>query len=366
MAEQWCSMCTNYAIRFERITFQYGGVRLEQLWNCSGPAMNIVSRASKQTIAAVSLRKLLCAQDFITTSMEDSSTPLLDVWADENVGNWAGLEHITIVDYINADAQYAAGGAPVQQPVVAFNCSAANCVVDGLTVTGAEVGDPTKHPMLINFSPPGTGRIASATILNGHNSGGVDIMTPDGLPSGSWSSKNDGGGFTIVSDTADCPDRKESQHSVEGCSSKLTGLSTHALVMGMAGEGAARLAIDGDGSMKFGNGGKSAPFDTTFQRPISATQEWDPPPLASGAANVTTILNVGACDGEAGARFAYGCPAPGDVVTATHSALGLSAAQLTAHVADSAGTVAVVLRNAGAAPLDVPAGTLRAVLFKFE
>jgi len=106
--------------------------------------------------------------------MEDSSTPLLDVWADEDVGNWAGLEHISkcsrslrvffpkpqrsgcaaIVDYINADAQYAAGGAPVQQPVVAFNCSAANCVVDGLTVTGAEVGDPTKHPMLINFSPP--------------------------------------------------------------------------------------------------------------------------------------------------------------------------------------------------------------------
>ena len=44
----------------------------------------------------------------------------------------------------------------------------------------------------------------------------------------------------------------------------------------------------------------------------------------------------------------------------------MSAAQLTAHVADGAGTVAVVLRNAGAAPLDVPAGTLRAVVFKFE
>ena len=119
------------------------------------------------------------------------------------------------------------------------------------------------------------------------------------------------------------------------------------------------------GCMKFGNGGKSASFDTTFQRPISATKEWDPPPLSAGVANVTTIL-VGACDGEAGARFAYGCPAPGDVVTATHSALGLSAAQLTAHVADGAGTVAVVLRNAGAAPLDVPAGTLRAVVLKFE
>ena len=36
------------------------------------------------------------------------------------------------------------------------------------------------------------------------------------------------------------------------------------------------------------------------------------------------------------------------------------------YVVDSSGTVAVVLRNAGAAPLDVPTGTLRAVVFKFE
>ena len=44
----------------------------------------------------------------------------------------------------NADNQYAAGGAPVQQPVVGFNCSAANCVLDGLVISGSEIGDPTK------------------------------------------------------------------------------------------------------------------------------------------------------------------------------------------------------------------------------
>jgi hypothetical protein len=207
-------------------------------------------------------------------------------------------------------------------------------------------------------------QVASAMLLNGHNSGGVDIMTDDGIPTGSWSSKNDGGGFTIVSDTVGCPHRKESQHSVEGCSSKLTGLSTHAFVMGMSGEGAARLAIDGDGSMKYGNGGAAAPFDTTFQRPISATKYFDPPPLAAGAANVSSVL-VGVCD-QAGSDFHHGCPAPGDVVAVSHSALGMSAVQLTAHVADTKGVVAVVLRNVGLEPLDVPAGTLRVVVYKFE
>ena len=261
--------------------------------------------------------------DFLTTSLEDSATPLLDVWSARNITNWAGLEHITITDYLNADNQYAAGGAPVQQPVVGFNCSAENCVIDGLTISGAEIGDPTKHPAVINYNPAG-GRVASATLLNGHNSGGVDIMTPDGIASGSWTSKNDGGGFTIVSDTVGCPTRKESQHTVQGCSAKLSGLSTHALLVGMSGEPTARLAVDGDGSLKWGNGGKGNEFDTTLRRPITATTPWDPPPLAAGAANLTTI-QVGVCRGGRGRRFDYGCPGTTDVVAVTHSGLGLSA-----------------------------------------
>ena len=87
-------------------------------------------------------------------------------------------------------------------------------------------------------------------------------------------------------------------------------------------------------------------------------------PLAAGAANVSSVL-VGVCD-QAGSDFHHGCPAPGDVVAVSHSALGMSAVQLTAHVADTKGVVAVVLRNVGLEPLDVPAGTLRVVVYKFE
>jgi hypothetical protein len=306
------------------------------------------------------------AIDFFTTSMEDSSTPLLDVWSSPAVTNWAGLAGITIVDFVNADAQYSAKGPRVQQPVVGFNCSAANCVIDGLTMTAAIVGDPTKHPAVINYNPAG-GRVASATLLNDHNGGGVDITTADGVPTGSWSSKNDGGGFTFVSDTVSCPTRKESQHAVEGCSSKLTGLSTHAIIMGMSGEATARLAIDGDGSMKFGNGGAGDAFDTTLHRPITGSKAWDPPPLSGGAANVTSIV-VGACSGNDGSpapHFDYGCPSGSDVVSVTHSELGMNAVQLTAHVADKGGTIAVVLRNAGMETVDIPSGLLHVVIWKF-
>jgi hypothetical protein len=132
-------MCTNYAVRFDRITFQYGGVRVVQLVNCSGPIMNI---------------------DFLTTCMEDTAMPLFDIWVDPAVTNFAGLEHITISDYMDADSQSSSASAKalLEQPIIGFNCSAPNCVFDGLTIMGANVGDPTKHPSLINFNPSG-GRV---------------------------------------------------------------------------------------------------------------------------------------------------------------------------------------------------------------
>ena len=58
--------------------------------------------------------------------------------------------------------------------------------------------------------------------------------------------------------------------------------------------------------------------------------------------------------------------APGDISLVSHSALVMSAVQMTAHVADTKGVASVVLRNVGLEPLDVPVGTVWVMVFKFE
>ena len=48
----------------------------------------------------------------------------------------------------------------------------------------------------------------------------------------------------------------------------------HALMVGQSGEKHARLAIESDGSILFGDDGEGA-FDTTLRRHISRTVDWD-------------------------------------------------------------------------------------------
>ena len=57
---------------------------------------------------------------------------------------------------------------------------------------------------------------------------------------GNWATKNLGGGFTVVSDAYPT--------STDG---KLSGESTHAMLLGNSGERTGRLAMDGDGSLKW-------------------------------------------------------------------------------------------------------------------
>ena len=130
--------------------------------------------------------------------------------------------------------------------------------------------------------------------------------------------------------------------------------STHALLLGLAGESTGRLALESTGEIKWG-AGAGANFDTTLQRTISNTSQWDPPPVSSGAPLVRhTVLMQEA--------------KPGDVAHASHTGVdGSQDVQLSA----AAGThsVVVLLRFAGGegeGVVDVAEGVVRVVLTQWS
>ena len=60
------------------------------------------------------------------------------------------------------------------------------------------------------------------------------------------------------------------------------------LLIGQSGEAYARLAIEADGSMLFGDG--TGPFDTTLRRHIARKVQWDPPPIQPGKTAVKVVV----------------------------------------------------------------------------
>eukprot|EP01051_Picozoa_sp_SAG22_P010850 SAG22_NODE_1001_length_6086_cov_3.870887_6_plen_361_part_00 len=337
--------------------------------------------------------------EFGTVAVEDAATPMLDIRVNpkhQTMPNgktlpciWPGFQSVTIIGSGNFDAQFAGNCwvDPVKKdlllpncsrPVVALNCS--GCSIDGLLIIGA-TGSTKDAVVLHNTNPANPadgdiGTVKSALVLDGHAGGSYDLVDDAGNSVGNWASKNLGGGWTIVQDA----------YPIEGRPAGLSGDSTHALLLGNSGERTGRLAIDGDGALRWGNGGENDTFDTTLLKPVHKKLAWDPPPLPAGAATNLTVPmgDKPHCRGTGPARrgpctplqhhlLFYGQPEPGDPVSVGFSAAGEADVQLTAQVsasypADAArlSEVRVVLRNVGARPVDLGNGTLRLVVTKWE
>ena len=58
-------------------------------------------------------------------------------------------------------------------------------------------------------------------------------------------------------------------------------------MVGQSGEGFARLAIESDGSLLFGDG--TGPFDTQLRRAIARKVHWDPPPIEPSKHALTMV-----------------------------------------------------------------------------
>ena len=255
--------------------------------------------------------------------------------------------------------------------VIHLNCSQPMCTLDGVVMMGAAAygegyNDFHVGPAVRVFA----GLVRSVTLLDSAHLGAAAVVDRRGVPTGSYVSKT-GGGLMLLGyrhDNAQVGhDSNDASLVVSHVSPnspawpKNNRTSDHGLLLGISGEKTARLAVDCDGSIKWGPGG-SADFDSTLARQITRTKEWDPESIqAVGGPAIaqTTIAVPGA--------------SPGDVVVAAHSGIGLDhAVQLVATaVTDKVGVRLVALPagthgDAASRPVDVPLGTLRVVVSKWE
>ena len=174
-------------------------------------------------------------------------------------------------------------------------------------------------------------------------------------PIGSWVSRS-AGGWTVVAEaetSTAASKAREHNETLAFAESRLSAqgadTSTHALLVGQSGEFGARLAIEGDGALRFADGGSSGWHTTAVSQRSNATV-WDPPTLAPGRLTSTNIGLVGA--------------KTSDIVTCTHEMLGDNLVFVSGRVAE-AGRVRVFLRNDGPEEVDLPAGILRVATVQY-
>jgi hypothetical protein len=318
-------------IRFDRTTFSQGGVRYEQRCDWGGGIPG--------------------AFTFSSTCLEDLATPFFELWSLPGLSSFVGLEAVTIIDLVNADAippTSSTGGAPI----VRINCSvghpAPTCGIDGLTLIAVEGG---VHPHAVEVV---RGRAKSVTIFGAHWGGSVGVVDSAGLPAGNAMVRSEGG-LLLVTDS-------EFLRKYNGSAAAMHGGATHALLVGQSGEPSARLGVGADGSMHWGDG-QASEFQTVLRPPLSASVDWDPPALAAG---VVATLQV-AIPALAGATQTAGA-----LCGATHEAAGVAylvsaggVPVLTCFVVDS-GSVLAVLKNEGSKELDLGMGKLRVLLTPFD
>jgi hypothetical protein len=228
------------------------------------------------------------------------------------------------------------------------------CALDGVTMIAASpLGAAFNSYHIGHAVRVFNGSVRSITILNSGHTGGLAVVDAAGVPFGSYVSKSAGGFVFLGEETAPLgagllPSEVSPNSLYPGNLTNVRG-SPHALLFGVSGQTQGRLAIEADGSMRYGDGVDG--FDTTVHRPRSAAVTWDPPELAAGAA--------------VSHRVSLPRAALGDLATVTHTGIvGDDLVQLTAIAQD--GGVACVLRNAGTTPLDIGAGTLRVATTAFH
>ena len=244
--------------------------------------------------------------------------------------------------------------------VIHLNCSQPMCTLDGVTMMGAAAYGEAYNsfhvgPAVRVFA----GKVRSVTLLDSSHLGAVSVVDRNGVPTGSFVAKTGGGlillGYDTTSKDEHDPDDATlivshvSPNSPSWPANNRT--SDHGLLLGLSGETTGRLAIDCDGSIRWG-AGNGAAFDSTLQRQISRTAEWDPAALDSGSpiANITVPVPGASA---------------GDIVTAAHTGVSLDhPVQLVATADNSQVRVRMVLLL-GSDGTDVPAGVLRVTVQKW-
>ena len=183
----------------------------------------------------------------------------------------------------------------------------------------------------------------------------MDVVDANGIPFGSFVSKTEGG-LLLVGEACsnNCSDARLSltgtnpmPNNDDAASGRSSG---HGLLFGLSGETTGRLALEADGSMKWG-AGKGSDFDTTLRRTLTNSTVWDPPPLS-------------AVSPRAKIRVSLADVVQGDIVSVSHTAIdGEQDVELSGVASD--GYVVVALRLAGE-PADVKPGILRVVAGQWE
>ncbi len=197
--------------------------------------------------------------------------------------------------------------------------------------------------------------VRAVTVLSSQLTGGNDVVDERDRPIGSWVSRSAGGWTVVVEPEAPGAAAKAQEHNEtlafaeSRLSAQGSGTSTHALLVGQSSDFGSRLAIEGDGAMRFADGGDSGWHTTVTGQRANATT-WDPPSLAPGRLTSTDI-------GLAGAK-------PSDIVTCTHEMLGDNLLFVSGRVAEP-GRVRVFLRNDGPEEVDLPSGTLRVATVQY-
>ena len=291
--------------------------------------------------------------------------PLLDVQVKPGLRYFSGLQSVTVSDYNGADIMepHYLGKYPHLDPasvgcvnrtaqcpglvsIVALNCSRVpGCTLSGITLTSASgfEGAGTRAPAVRVFD----GEVDSVTVLSSQLTGAADVLDSANVPRGSWASRS-AGGFTIVS-TTDLAAKGTAVLTAAGGKTRWGSTRGHALLVGESGDTAARLAIETNGALRWGDG-VASDFDTTLARIISNASTIDLPPLDPGAVTTANVTVRGA-DVQ-------------DVVTSTLSSLGDALVFVSARVA-AASRVLVIFRNEGLERVDLPSGVLRVAVSKF-
>ena len=330
---------TVYLVNFEHSVFSGGGVQYQQ------------TEHGDQWPGFFS---------FEDTTLEVSCTPLLDLqavpnmtkdWRNDTLSSFVGLHSITIdgVAWVdpppstNYVAPYPAispdtGGNAVG--VVAVNCSVVGCGIDGLFITSSSscMGAAGQDAPAVRVFQ--ADHATGITVNTGGMTAAPDVMDADNVPYGNWISRSSGGWLGVGSGVGS----NSSNMSAHG-----EGVASHALLFGVAGEKNARVALDFDGAMRYGDG--RGPFHTVHRGSTAHSVPWDPPALQPGKSTKFRMET-------AGARL-------GDVVTVSHTATGEHALMWSAQVA-AAGRVVVVVLNSEDCVVDVPAGMLRVVVGRFD
>jgi hypothetical protein len=203
--------------------------------------------------------------DFVSCTQEVSATPLLDLQSGSFDGYFEGLVQVIIRDYLAADAvlpaRYGAIGKP---PVVAVNCSAQGCLMDGLQISSAGLDTPYAVRVY-------AGSVAGATIESASRNtySAYGVVDRHGLPTGEFR-QTTGAGWEMSGHGGDA-----------------------ALTFQVSGETKPSKVIEVDGSVHYCHdhaGDEEADDDDNAEPAVSVlrghltnTTSWDAPRLARGS-----------------------------------------------------------------------------------